>query len=75
MASFEMTFKESNTEFKAEFGQLQRTSTSDYNDLLNLPSIEGNVLKGDKTFIQLGLNEITPQEIDDMFDELIYGGS
>lgn len=38
----------------------------DYEKLKNLPSIEGNKLIGDKTFIQLGLGEITPSDIDDM---------
>ena len=45
-----------------------------YPSLTDKPAIEGNVLIGDKTFKQLGLGEITPQEIDDIFDELIYGG-
>ena len=45
-----------------------------YPTLADKPAIEGNVLIGDKTFKQLGLDEITPQEIDDLFDELIYGG-
>lgn len=48
----------------------ERVVAEDYERLRNKPSIEGNVLIGDKTFQQLGLNEITPQEI----DEIIYGG-
>ena len=48
----------------------ERIVSDDYERLKNKPSIEGNVLIGDKSFQQLGLNEITPQEI----DEIIYGG-
>lgn len=42
----------------------------DYERLKNIPRIEGNEVIGDKTFLELGLNEITPQDI----DEIIYGG-
>lgn len=41
-----------------------------YNELIGKPKIEGNVLEGNKTFEELGLGEITPQDIDD----IIYGG-
>lgn len=41
----------------------------DYEKLVNKPKIEGNELIGDKTYPQLGLEEITNQEIDDV----IYG--
>ena len=63
--------------FFARFGQVYTPGdgTKNYNELYNRPKIEGNTLEGDKTFIQLGLNEITPQEIDDMFDEMIFGGN
>ena len=44
----------------------------DYEKLKNIPAIEGNKLIGDKTFIQLGLGEITPSDIDEMMiDDLI----
>ena len=42
----------------------------DYNPLMNHPMIEGNELIGDKTYSELGLDDITPQEI----DEIIFGG-
>lgn len=42
----------------------------DYDNLMNKPAIEGIELQGDKTFSELGLAEITPQEI----DNIIYGG-
>ena len=44
--------------------------TTDYNELDNKPSIEGVTLQGDKTFGELGIREITPQQIDD----IIFGG-
>ena len=47
-----------------------RDVPGDYDPLINKPRIEGNVLEGDKTYAQLGLEEITPQEI----DEIIFGG-
>lgn len=43
--------------------------TKDYNRLDNRPSIESVLLEGDKTFAQLGLLDITEQEI----DNLLYG--
>lgn len=36
----------------------------------NKPKIEGNEVVGDKTYGELGLDEITPQDI----DNIIYGG-
>ena len=53
---------------------VQRSTPGDYNPLRNHPHIEGNELIGDKTFIELGLFPISNQEIDDIFDEYIYGG-
>lgn len=45
---------------------IMRDGTNDFNDLINKPSIENITLEGNKTFKQLGLEEITPQEIDEM---------
>lgn len=73
-AGFESSLNEEQ-HFRSTFGEVNKVSTSNYNELHNKPSIEGNVLTGDKTFCQLGLGEITPQEIDDLFDEMIYGRS
>lgn len=42
----------------------------DYDNLMNKPAIEGVQLQGDKSFSELGLAEITPQDI----DNIIYGG-
>ena len=40
--------------------------TNDYNDLINKPSIEGVELVGDKTLEELGVEALTPQEIDEL---------
>lgn len=45
------------------------TGTSNYNALVNKPSIEDVTLVGNKTFKQLGLEAMTEQEI----DQMIYG--
>lgn len=84
MATFKAEFVESGSGFgasfgedqsmKSKFGEVQRVSTDDYEKLYNKPQIEGNTLIGDKSFVDLGLGEITPQDIDDLFDEMIYGG-
>lgn len=41
-----------------------------YLELKDKPKIEGITLEGDKSFRELQLNDITPQEI----DEIIFGG-
>ena len=43
--------------------------TYDYNELENRPSIEGHELIGDSTLPQIGVWDITPQQI----DNIIYG--
>ena len=48
---------------------LRVLGTGDYQALSNRPSIEGNLLEGDKTFYQLGLLDITNAEI----DEILFG--
>lgn len=68
--SFDMSFDEEE-EFDASMGEMQIIETGDYEKLKNLPKIEGHVLIGDKTYSQLGLDDLTPQEI----DEIIYGGN
>ena len=44
--------------------ELSANGTNDYNDLANKPSIEGVELIGDKTLEELGVEALTPQEID-----------
>lgn len=57
-------------ELAANFGTVTKIATNDYNKIINKPSIEGITLQGDKTFSQLGLDELTEQEI----DKILYGG-
>ena len=70
MADFKMRFREMEDGMRVSFGERVETVTSDYEKLLNKPKIEGVLLLGDKSFEELGLRAITPQEIDDM----IFGG-
>ena len=44
--------------------ELSAGGTNDYNDLINKPSIEGVELVGDKTLEELGVEALTPHEID-----------
>lgn len=68
---FSASFKESPTEkFSASMGEVQIVETGDYNKLKNKPRIEGRELIGDKTYNQLGLFDVTPQDI----DEMMFGG-
>ena len=46
-----------------------RDGTNNYEQLINRPRIEGVLLSGDKLFSDLGLECITPQEI----DQIIFG--
>lgn len=45
--------------------------TNDYNRLINKPRINDEELIGNKTFTDLHLDAITPQQI----DEIMYGGN
>ena len=44
--------------------EISTGGTNDYNDLINKPSIEGVELVGDKSLEELGVEALTPQEID-----------
>ncbi len=44
--------------------------TSNYEDLENLPSINGVVLKGDLSLADLGLSEAQASDIDAIFDQI-----
>lgn len=57
----------SDPSFGFDMGEQQ--AVGDYNALVNKPSIEGHVLVGDSTIGQIGVGELTPQEI----DRIIYG--
>lgn len=50
-------------------GLVRTAGTTDYEVLENKPSIEGHVLIGDSTLPEIGVEDITPQDI----DKLIYG--
>lgn len=65
----EVTFSE-NASMRAGFGEAQMIHTDNYNDLYNKPQIESVTLQGNKTFEELGLKDITPQDI----DEIMFGG-
>lgn len=54
-------------------GELSKSleGTGDYTKLINKPQIEDVTLSGNKTWGQLGLSEITFEDIDD----IIFGGS
>lgn len=52
--TFEAKFRQDTTNVAPNMGIVNATS-NDYNDLNNLPSINGNVLKGNKTSEELGI--------------------
>ena len=70
---FDATFTESDGLF-ADFGEIQKVSTGDYNDLNNKPSINEVVLKGNKTFEDLGDRILTNLEIKEIFNRVFEGG-
>ena len=43
---------------------------NDYNEMINQPSVNGVVLKGNKTFEQLGRNKMTNRAIQDIVDSV-----
>ena len=61
---FSASFGSSNNRFGAEFGQAQRVSTDDYEDLYHKPRINEVELIGNKTFRQLGLDFATVAEVE-----------
>lgn len=76
MATFKATFKNS-ANLKATFGEVQRVSTSNYEELTNKPKINGVELVGNKTssdiHVQDRMNEITDSQIDELFMSWIRG--
>ena len=46
--------------------EVKINSVKDYNKLENLPQIEGVELKGNKTFQELGLAELTNSELEQL---------
>ena len=68
-ASFNASLQESQ-EMSANFGQVQRVETSDYNNLENKPKIEDVELKGNRTLKQIGVDTLSVQEI----EKILYLG-
>lgn len=52
-----------------QLGIERSSGTSNYEALVNKPKIEGHTLIGDSTLDQIGVGDITPQDI----DIIIYG--
>lgn len=68
-------FNANNQRINLGFKDTQQITTSDYEKLNKKPRIENVELVGDKTFEDLGLEEITNQEILDIANKILYGGS
>lgn len=61
-------------EFKDAIGNLgDGELTGNYENMINLPQINSVALKGNKSFEDLGLREITNLEIDEMFKDIVEG--
>ena len=61
-------------EFKDAIGNLgDGELTGNYENMINLPQINSVTLKGNKSFEDLGLREITNLEIDEMFKDIVEG--
>lgn len=50
------------------------SGTDDYDTLNNKPSINDVILMGNKSFEDLGINEVTDSELDIVFDDLNIPG-
>lgn len=84
MATFNARFNEKETlfaqfdskdDFNSSFGDVQVIPTGDYNALANKPSINEVVLKGNKTFEDLGDITLSNIEIKQIFDRVFKGGN
>lgn len=56
--------------FAASLDSTVRVTATSYHSLTDKPKIEGVTLDGDKSFQELGLNDISAQDI----DEIMFGG-
>lgn len=70
--SMNVTFSES-SQMDAKFGEVQKVSTSNYEDLYNKPSINGVQLIRDKSFEDLGVDSMSNMEIKQIFNN-VFGG-
>lgn len=59
----------------ADFGEVMKVSTSDYNGLSNKPQINEVTLQGNKTFDELGDHTLSNLEIKAIFDRIFNGGN
>ena len=71
---FVATFADDSAGLVADFGETQIIETSDYNNLINKPSINEVELKGNKTLEDLGDKSLTNIEIKHIFDKVFKGG-
>ena len=62
--SFNAKFEGNSGSFDTKFDNVSYVPIGKYADLPDKPSIEGNVLEGDKTFQQLGMGAATVQEVE-----------
>ena len=60
------SFSLKNKQLKGSITKTYNVVTNNYDDLINKPMIEGNVLENDKTYEELGLNRITNSELEDI---------
>ena len=68
---FSLGFDETARDFNSEFGEVQEVPKAEnYENLKNLPSIEEVVLIGNKNFDELGLEECTNLDIDQLFKSI-----
>lgn len=64
------SFKENNSTFNAKFGSTTFVHTDNYEELYNLPSIENVVLRGNKTFEELGMGAMSQTDV----EKILYLG-
>lgn len=60
--------------FSEQFGFVNNGGVSDYKTLSNKPSINTRVLIGESTLSDIGIEEITNIEIDNLFNSIFKGG-
>lgn len=73
---FTVKFNETSQRLKANFGEVQYVTVgemTDYNYLDNRPMIESVTLEGDKSFSDLGLVEMSNEEILNIAKQIFKG--
>lgn len=74
MATFTVSFGETNSKMGARFGETYKVSTTDYEDLYNKPRINGVELRGNKLGAELNLQDIMQPLTEADIDEIMFGG-